>query len=223
MTSTAQRLREMYDRLMTGLGPQNWWPGDNTLEILVGIILAQNTRWPNAQKALADLKQANLLSVTALLDLPDERLAALVEPAGHVNLKVRRLKNLAAYLRERFEDDVESLKERPIATLREELLAIKGIGLETVDLILLYACQKPVFVVDAATFRILQRHGLADEAMTYDELLSFFMDHLPHEVLLFKEFHALIARTGREFCRKQPLCEQCPLCDWGHRNFTTED
>jgi len=223
MTSTGQRLREMYDRLMTGLGPQNWWPAENTLEIMVGIVLAQNTRWPNAQKALADLKQENLLSVAALLDLPDERLAALIEPAGHVNLKVQRLKNLAAYLRERFEDDAERLQERSAATLREELLGIKGIGPETADSILLYACAKPVFVVDAYTYRILQRHGLADEALTYDELQTFFMDHLPHEVPLFNEFHALIVRTGKEFCRKQPLCEQCPLRDWGPKNFTAKD
>lgn len=138
MTSTGQLLREMYERLMTCFGPQNWWSAENTLEIMVGIVLAQNTRRSNAKKALADLKQKNLLSVAALLDLADERLAAIIEPAGHVNLKVRRLKNLLHYLRERFEDDAERLKEVSTATLREELLSIKGIGPETTDSILLY-------------------------------------------------------------------------------------
>jgi len=223
MPLTGQVLQQMFDLLLARFGAQHWWPNASSMELLTGIVLAQNTRWPNAQKALANLQRQNLLSVAALLDLPDERLAEIIQPAGHVNLKVRRLKNLLSYLRECFKDDAEQLKERSAATLRAELLGIKGIGPETADSILLYACAKPIFVADTYTYRILQRHGLADEALTYDELQAFFMDHLPHEVPLFNEFHALIVKTGKEFCRKQPLCEQCPLRDWGPINFTAKD
>jgi endonuclease-3 related protein len=219
MPLTGQVL-QLFDLLLARFGAQHWWPNASSLEILIGIVLAQNTRWPNAQKALANLKRQNLLSVAALLDLPDERLAEVIQPAGHLNLKTRRLKNLLRYLRERFQDDTERLQELRLGTLREELLAIKGIGPETVDNILLYACDQPVLPVDAAAFRILQRHGLAGEALSYDELQAFFMDHLPPDAALFKEFHALIHKTARDFCGRQPLCEQCPLKGWGPKDCT---
>ena len=223
MSSTNQRLQQMFDLLLTRFGAQHWWPAENTLEILVGTVLTQNTNWQNVEKAIANLKRKNLLSLTALHDLADEQLAQEIRSAGYLNVKTRRLKNLARFILERFQGDPERLQDTGTGTLRAELLSIKGIGPETADSILLYACAKPVFVVDAYTYRILQRHGLADEALTYDELQAFFMDHLPHEVPLFNEFHALIVRTGKEFCRKQPLCEQCPLRDWGPKNFTAKD
>jgi endonuclease-3 related protein len=223
MAATNQLLQQMFDLLSARFGAQHWWPAENTLEILVGTVLAQNTNWQNVEKAIANLKRKDLLSLTALRDLPDEKLAQEIRSAGYLNVKTKRLKNLARFILERFQGDLDRLKEVRTGTLREELLAVKGIGPETADSILLYACAKPVFVADAYTYRILQRHGLADESMTYDELQAFFMDHLPADAALFNEFHALTVRLGREYCRKQPLCDQCPLREWGTMNFTAKD
>ncbi len=212
---TASELMEMYTLLFDRLGPQHWWPAESAIEVLVGAILTQNTNWKNVEKAIKQLSARGLLSLRAIHETNLPELAEAIKPAGYYNVKAKRLENLVGYLVEHYEADLGRFFSQKTSKLREELLSIKGIGPETADSILLYAGGHPVFVVDAYTFRILSRHGLCDETAGYHELQELFMDHLPGEAALFNEFHALIVRTGKEFCTKRPACEDCPLADWG--------
>ncbi len=213
--STAQRMVGMFTELLNHFGPQHWWPGETELEVIVGAVLTQNTNWKNVEKAILNLKEKGLLSPHQLNALSVSELAQLIRPAGYFNIKAKRLKNLIDLLRERYHLDLSRLLDEETDTLRQELLSVNGIGPETADSILLYAAQRPVFVVDAYTHRILRRHGMTDEQTDYHELQSLFMDHLPDDPSLFNEFHALIVKTGKEYCRRKPLCHLCPLQEWG--------
>jgi endonuclease-3 related protein len=211
---TAAALREIYNHLLAYFGLQHWWPGDSPFEIMVGAVLTQNTNWSNVEKAIANLKAAGLLAPAALAALPAAELAELIRPAGYHNLKAARLKNLFVLIEE--QGGVEALLEQPTATLRELLLGVKGIGPETADSIVLYAAGRPVFVVDAYTHRILFRHGLISEDCDYFQMQELFMDNLEEDAALFNEYHALIVRVGKEFCRKStPKCSDCPLAELG--------
>jgi endonuclease-3 related protein len=208
--SAAAVLHEIHDLLLARFGPQHWWPGETPFEIMVGAVLTQNTSWQNVEKAVANLKEAGLLSPAALAELPPEVLAEQIRPAGCHNLKAGRLKNLLALIAA--QGGVDALLAQPTAALRELLLAVKGIGPETADSILLYAAGRPVFVVDAYTHRICSRHGLIGEESDYFQLQELFMDNLAEDAALFNEYHALLVRLGKEFCKKsKPKCEDCPL------------
>jgi len=208
------RLLEIYHALYRHFGPQHWWPGDSPLEVMVGAVLTQNTNWQNVSRAIANLKAAGLLSLTALTALPVEVLAARIRPAGYYNLKAGRLKNLLALLNEKYQGQLADFLEEETAVLRALLLSSKGIGPETADSILLYAARRPVFVVDAYTHRFLLRHGLISEEDDYHEIQDLFVGALPEDAALFNEYHALIVRLGKDFCKKrQPLCASCPL-EW---------
>ncbi len=213
--STAQRLEGMFTKLLNHFGPQHWWPGETELEVIAGAVLTQNTNWKNVEKAILNLKERGLLSPDRLNALSVSELAQLIRPVGYYNIKAKRLKNLIDFLRECYELDLTRLLNKETDTLRQELLSVNGIGPETADSILLYAAQRPVFVVDAYTHRILKRHGMTDEQTDYHELQSLFMDHLPEDTSLFNELHALIVKTGKEYCRRKPLCHLCPLQEWG--------
>jgi endonuclease-3 related protein len=206
---------EMFDLLVGYFGPQHWWPGETALEMMIGAVLTQNTSWKNVEKALNNLKALQLLSLDGLQSQTPSELAEKIRPAGYYNIKASRLKNLINFIFDRYEGDLTSLLVAETGELRQGLLSIKGIGPETADSILLYAAGRPIFVVDTYTHRILLRHGMTDEQASYDELQAFFMEHLPDDLKLFNEFHALIVRTGKEFCRKKPLCPGCPLKNWG--------
>jgi endonuclease III related protein len=164
---TPERLQEMYARMLERLGPQNWWPAETPFEVMVGAILTQNTNWRNVERAIANLKDVNLLSFAAMAALPSGLLAEYIRPAGYYNIKARRLGNLLACIRERYGGDLEDFLGQPLPQLREQLLAVKGIGPETADSILLYAANHPVFVVDTYTHRILSRHHLIDAECGY--------------------------------------------------------
>lgn len=208
----AEVLKEIYQRLYQALGPQGWWPGESPFEVCVGAILTQNTNWQNVERAIANLKQAGVLSPRALYELPEEILAELVRPAGYFRVKARRLKNFIRFLVEYFEGDLEGLFALPLEEARRTLLGVSGIGPETADSILLYAGGKPTFVIDAYTRRILLRHGLATEDMGYEDLREMFMRYLPADPELYNEYHALFVAVGKNFCRpKNPRCEECPL------------
>ena len=207
-------LQELYQRLWEAFGPQGWWPGDAAFEMAVGAILTQNTNWRNVSRAITALKDQGLLTSQALHDLPEEELARLIRPAGYYNVKARRLKNFLDFLATHHENSMERLAAGGLEALRPALLSIKGVGPETADSILLYALAKPTFVVDAYTFRILSRHGLIAEPCHYEELRQLFMEHLPAQVSLYKEYHALLVRLGKEYCRPQPRCADCPLEGW---------
>lgn len=215
--TTASELMDMYELLFARFGPQHWWPGESTIEIVVGAVLTQNTNWKNVEKAVKRLSEHGLLSLQALKEAAAEEIAQAIRPAGYYNIKAKRIKNLIGRIASSHGEDLEGFLSRDTSTVREELLSVKGIGPETADSILLYAGQHPVFVVDAYTYRILSRHGMCGEAATYEELQELFMDHLPSDTRLFNEFHALLVKTAKEFCSKSPRCPQCPLCRWGRR------
>ncbi len=214
-TKTARRLMDMYQRLYAHFGPRHWWPGDSALEVVVGAVLTQNTAWKNVAKAIANLKAAGVLELEALRALEPRELAELIRPAGYYNLKEQRLRNLLDMIAAECGGDLARLWELPLDQAREKLLAVKGVGPETADSILLYAGGLPIFVIDAYTFRVLGRHGLAREGDTYHDLQSLFMRHLPPDAALYNELHALIVRLGHTLCKKgEPLCQDCPLEGW---------
>lgn len=206
-----KRIREIHDLLFARFGPQHWWPGESPLEVLVGAVLTQNTNWGNVSLAIEALKREGLLSFTAMENMPIETLAALIRPSGYYNQKAKRLKGLLAAIRES-SGDLESFFSLSTPELRERLLAVRGIGPETADSIILYGAGRPIFVVDAYTHRILSRHSLVGEESDYQELQELFMDTLPADPQLFNEYHALLVRVGKEYCKKStPRCEECPL------------
>lgn len=206
-------LTQLYERLLSSYGPQQWWPGEGPLEVIVGAVLTQNTSWKNVERAIENLRQADLMDPQALYALPPEELAELIRPAGYYRLKAGRLRNLLRYLVERHEGSLEQMFSLDQETLRTELLAINGIGPETADCILLYAGELPSFVVDAYTHRVLKRHGWIEPEATYHEIKDHFESQLPPDVSLYNEYHALLVRVGNRHCRAKPKCETCPLAD----------
>lgn len=206
------KVYEIYEILLDHFGPQGWWPGDTPFEIMVGAVLTQNTNWTNVSRAIDNLKSENLLSFAELHKLSIEELAQKIKPAGYFNLKAARLKNLLDFIAREYDGSLESMFADNVHILREEILTVKGIGPETADSIMLYAGNKPVFVVDAYTHRIFARHGIIAEEDGYYEIQEHFMLSLPEDIALFNEYHALIVRLGKEFCKKsRPLCSSCPL------------
>lgn len=206
-------LREIFNRLLDRFGPLDWWPAETPFEVCVGAILTQNTAWTNVEKAITALKQAGIVSPEALHGSDPEQLAQLIRPAGYFNVKSRRLKEFTAWLFLNHQGSLERMFAGNWQVLREELLRVRGIGPETADSILLYAGNKPTFVVDAYTRRLFQRLGLLPEAAGYDHTRTLFMNDLPEDVLLFNEYHAQIVEQCKRFCRTKPLCSGCPLCD----------
>ena len=207
-------LEDVFERLLSRYGPQGWWPGDDRpFVVVVGAILTQAAAWTNVEKALRNLRRAGALTPEGLLRLPEAELARLVYPAGYYKAKARKLKAFAEMLRERSAGRLEGLFGLPQADLRRTLLETHGIGPETADDIILYAAGRPVFVVDAYTRRIFSRLGLRTATDTYDAWQSLFMDRLPPDVPLFKEYHALLVRHGKDTCRREPLCPGCCLLE----------
>ena len=213
---TRETLTEIYELLYDAFGPQNWWPGETPFEIIAGAILTQNTNWTNVEKAIANLKSAERLNPQRLRHIDLARLAELIRPAGYYNLKSRRLKNLVDWLFDDYEGEVENLRNVDTHRLRAELLSVKGVGRETADSILLYALDRPIFVVDAYTARITIRHGLIEPDAGYEQLPELFESNLPRDIRLFNEYHALLVRAGKEFCKAKARCPGCPLEELPH-------
>ncbi len=207
---------EIYQELFTQFGPQHWWPGESPTEVAVGAVLVQNTAWKNVERAIDNLRQADLLQVDKLYQLPVAELETLIQPAGFYRVKAKRLRNLLALIVEQHEGEIERLLGLPMEVARQQLLAVQGVGPETADSILLYGGGHPKFVVDAYTRRVLLRHGwLAPPAKagpaTYATMQQLFEQALPRDVALFNEYHALIVRVGHLHCRRTPQCDGCPL------------
>lgn len=205
------QLQKVFSTLLTTYGPRHWWPGETPFEVCVGAILTQNTNWGNVEKAITNLKAAGRLSITGIASLVPDELAALIRPAGYFNVKAARLQAFTGFVQQNYHGSLDQLFAGPWQTTRHELLAVKGIGPETADSILLYAGQKPSFVVDAYTRRIFSRLGFVDEQISYDQLRNYFMDRLTIDTTLFNEYHALIVELGKQACRPKPQCRSCCL------------
>jgi endonuclease III related protein len=210
------RLTTIYDILLKRFGPQDWWPGDTPFEVIVGAILTQNTNWSNVVKAITNIKNADLLSPDKLYHLDITKLAALIRPAGYFNIKAKRLKNFLDWFFENYGGNLGNLDKMQTPELREQLLSVKGIGPETADSILLYALNRPVFVVDAYTARICSRHHLISEDADYHSIQETFLSNLPSDAKLFNDYHALLVQLGKNFCKPTPKCEECPLNSLPH-------
>lgn len=204
----------VYERIFEFFGPQHWWPADSPFEVIVGAILTQNTAWRNVRMAINRLKEEGVLSCAGIHGLSAGRLSELIRSSGYYNVKAGRLKAFCEHIITDHGGDLAGFLRQDLETLRPELLRIKGIGPETADSIVLYAAEKPSFVVDAYTFRVFTRHAWIGEGMTYEDLRRYFMDVLDPDVPLFKEYHALLVRTGHFYCKRKPHCELCPLKGW---------
>jgi len=214
MPPTKKTLMDGFRLMLKRFGPRGWWPGETPFEVMVGAILTQNTNWRNVEKAIGNLEAADALDPRVMLEISPHRLAALIKPAGYFRVKAKRLRHFLKYFVENYDGSARKMARRDLGELRPELMAVNGIGPETADSILLYALKKPLFVIDAYTKRILSRHGLCAEDDTYDDLQELFMDRLAKDIPLYNEYHALIVETGKDFCRTNPRCDECPLNGW---------
>ena len=233
-------LVEYYRALLHRWGPQNWWPAQSRLEVIAGAYLTQNTNWTNVEKAIANLRRARVLSIKGLRELPLNQLQQLIRPSGYYRQKAEKLKTFVRFLDANYSGSLERMFSQSTEKLRAELLALNGVGPETADSILLYAGNHPVFVVDAYTRRILERHGIVIPEARYDEIRLLIEDALtgatPEQLRFqqhgsdprhpvsrmsrmsrtelaqhYNELHALIVRAGNLYCRSTPKCEGCPL------------
>jgi endonuclease III related protein len=211
MSKTPALLTEMYQAMLAHFGRRNWWPGETALEMCVGAILTQNTNWGNVEKAIARLKAAGALTPGAIAAMPADRLGELIRPAGYYNITARRLKNLIDWMVRDYGGDVQRMTAVPMTAMREQLLAVNGIGPETADSILLYALDKPIFVIDAYTRRVFARLDLTSPQAGYTELQEYFTQRLPRKIALYNDYHAQVVALGNRYCRAKPACELCPL------------
>ena len=205
------RLLRLYRELLRRFGPQGWWPGRSPFEIAAGAILTQHTAWSQAARAVAALRARGLLAARALATAPGRVLLEAIRPAGTYRLKAKRLRDFAAWLLARFGGRFVGMRRAPLGPLRRELLAVPGLGPETVDAILLYAGGRPVFVADTYARRVLARHRLLPPNADYETTRAFIESHLPSDPALFNELHALLIAVGKTYCRSIPLCAECPL------------
>ncbi len=207
-----KQLTSIYHALFRAYGPQHWWPGDTPFEVLVGAVLTQNTSWTNVEKAIVNLRLARALSFSGMINAAPEKLALLIRPSGYFNIKTKRLRHLLWFIHTNYSGSLTRMFAADSAQLRRQLLEVNGIGPETADSILLYAGEKPFFVVDAYTRRIFSRQGLIAGNADYHAVQSFFMENLPRDARFYNEYHALIVRIGKEHCKKaSPLCSDCPI------------
>jgi endonuclease-3 related protein len=210
--ASSATLGAYYDALFIAHGPQHWWPGRTAFEIIVGAILTQNTSWTNVETAIWNLRREKLLTPRAIEVVSFTRLARLIRSSGYFRQKAKKLKCFVRFLRSEYGGSLRKMFGTPTAALREKLLGVHGIGPETADSILLYAGNHAVFVVDAYTRRLLERHQLASPKQSYEEIRELFERNLSGDAPLYNEFHALIVRTGKEYCRtRNPRCNECPL------------
>ncbi len=232
-------LLQIYSTLLEKFGLQYWWPitrnGELTpvyrkdihnkpltdnerFEIAVGAILTQNTSWKNVEKAISNLSKDNLISPEKIIKIKKDKLANIIKSSGYYNQKAERLKIFSGWLTKKYQGSLKKFfSGKNTSSMRNELLSLKGIGPETADSILLYAGNKPSFVIDAYTKRTFGRIGIKEQ--DYHELQKIFTESLPHDTILFKEYHALIVELGKNYCNSKTICESCPIlkfCDYGN-------
>ena len=206
-----EELIQIYNILLDHFGPLDWWPGETPFEVMIGAILTQNTAWSNVEKAISALQAENMLSPQAIVKADMRKLKRLIRPSGYFNQKALRLKDYTRFYIKEYCGSVERMAAQDTALLRAKLLAVKGIGPETADSILLYALDKPVFVVDAYTRRAFSRLGFLPPEVDYHTTQEFFTSHLPCDVPLYNDFHAQIVYLCKDYCKSKPRCVECPL------------
>lgn len=209
-TRLSKKLKKIFDLLLKHFGPQDWWPADTPFEVIVGAILTQNTNWKNVEKAIFNLKKEKLLSIKKIHEINIKTLAQAIRPSGFYKQKAKKLKAFVKFLVSEYNGKLKRFFEEEKDPLRKKLLNVHGIGKETADSIILYAAEKPVFVVDAYTIRIGNRVGLF-RFSEYNQVQDFFEANLPKDLETFKEFHALIVELGKNYCKKKPNCVGCPI------------
>lgn len=202
-------LLSLFEHLQAVYGELGWWPGESPFEIMIGAVLTQNTSWSNVEKAMVRLKQASVMSAAQMLALPVTQLAELVRPSGYFNIKAERLRQLCLFLDQRGGEAV--LATWDTSTLRQALLSVKGIGPETCDDIVLYAFNRPVFVIDAYTRRLLKRYGLAQGNESYEVLRRGFEQALGGDAPRYQAYHGLIVEHAKRVCLVKPRCGPCVL------------
>ena len=206
-------IEEIYRRLFDAYGPQGWWPSEGPFETIVGAILTQNTAWTNVDKALANLWQAELMTPSAIRQVPEGELAEIIKPSGYFNTKARKLKAVAEHLA-LYDDDTDRWRSREAKELRAELLSVYGIGPETADDIVLYVADLPSFVMDTYTIRLVDRIGIAPKRKRYADYQALFEDNLTRDAQMFNEYHALMDAHAKDICHKRnPVCPECVLRD----------
>lgn len=205
------RLIKIYKKLLENYGEQNWWPADSKLECAIGAILTQNTSWNNVEKAIINIKSVMDITIENLSVLSTNELSLLIRPSGFYKQKAKRIKRLIEFINNQYEGKIENMEHENLKSLRAGLLSINGIGPETADCILLYVVNKPVFVIDKYTYRLLYRHGFIVRETSYSEMQNLFMENLENRSGLFGEFHALIVEVGKNHCKKRAICEDCPI------------
>ena len=202
------KLLDLYHQLRAQHGPHKWWPADTPFEVAMGAILTQATAWRNVEKAMDNLKVAEVFTPERIQAISQVELEQLLRPSGYYRAKAKKVRAFVEHIAER---PMHVMFTQEVPELREELLSIYGVGPETADTIILYAAEKPSFVVDTYTYRLLSRLGWVDGNYNYAKLRALFMDNLPHDVELFNEYHALIVRHGARVCQKTPKCQACCL------------
>ena len=199
----------IYQTLHCYYGNLNWWPAETPYEVMVGAVLTQNTAWGNVEKAIANFAD---LSPQFVQECELAELAEVIRPAGFFNQKAAYLKTVTEWFA-KYNFDVTAVQGKPLGKLRPELLAVKGVGKETADSILLYAFGFPTFVVDAYTARLCERYPI-DTGKGYDSIKAYFENNLPRDAVLFNNYHAVIVINSKEHCRKsKPMCWKCPLSE----------
>ena len=204
-------LQKLFYSLLSYYGPRKWWPARTRFEVIIGAILTQNVSWRNAKKAVSELKKNRLLSVKSILSNRQARIASLIKSSRFYNQKARNIQGFCKYLVKKYNGSLDRMFAVDTAVLRTELLALRGIGKETADSILLYAGKKMIFVSDAYTSRLLKRYGFHVNTFSYDHVQKFFMDNLPKDIDIYNEFHALIVHHCYAICMSKPVCDQCPI------------
>ncbi|MBI5638848.1 MAG: endonuclease III domain-containing protein [Nitrospirae bacterium] len=207
----SNKLQRIYNRLYKHFGPQHWWPGETPFEVAVGAILTQYTKWGNVEKAILNLKREGVLTAGGLNNIAVNELASLIRPSGYFNIKAKRLKNFTELLVTEYRGSMKKMLKEDLVIIRGKLLSVNGIGPETADSIILYALEKPVFVIDAYTKRVLSRHNIMEYDSSYDGYQRLFYEGLERDRHLFNEYHALFVRLAKEHCKTRPICIGCPL------------
>ena len=212
MKSKKSKIRTIYRSLERSFGDLGWWPGTSRFEVIVGAILTQNTAWTNVKKAISQLKRNKLMSPEKITSMSEAKLSGLIRSAGYHRVKADRLKAISQFIMDECGSRLSRLKKENTGQLREKLLKVKGVGPETADSILVYALEKPVFVVDAYTRRIFSRHGLIQKNASYGDIQALVHKNFKENHMFFNQFHALLVEAGKRYCKKKKgLCRECPL------------